>query len=156
LATHLKEGDHAPDATLVGDAGKQVKLSDHIGKKNLILYFYPRDNTPGCTKQACSLRDASASIEAAGAEIIGVSADSPERHEQFAQKYELPFTLLSDTGGSARKAYGVAPVFGIIPKRVTFVIDRQGIIRSIFDSMFNVEEHVAIALKRVETLKTLG
>src|SRR5258708_36209631 len=110
-----------------------------MGKKAILLYFYPADNTGGCTAEACSFRDRYEVVKEAGAEVIGVSSDRAETHQQFSTRYHLPFILLSDQGGSIRKLYG-ANTLGVIPGRVTYVIDKQGIVRHVFSAMFAPEK----------------
>lgn len=127
----LKEGMKAPAFTAKDQSGKTIKLADFAGKKSVVLYFYPKDDTPGCTKEACSLRDGFAPIQAAGAEILGVSADDEASHKSFADKFHLPFSLLADPSKTIIEAYGVKmPVVGFA-KRVTFVIDKQGVVRKV-------------------------
>jgi peroxiredoxin Q/BCP len=118
-----------------------------------VLYFYPKDNTSGCTAEACAFRDSHEVFTDAGAEVIGVSSDSASKHAGFADKYKLPFTLLSDQGGKVRKLYGVPTVLGLIPGRVTYVIDREGTVRQIFNSMTNISGHVNDALEMVKQLQ---
>ena len=130
-----------------------MSLSEFVGKKTVVLYFYPKDETPGCTAEACTFRDNHSAFVAAGAEVIGVSADSPRAHEQFASKNKLPFTLLSDAAGHARALYGIKSTLGIFPGRVTFVIDRRGTIRYVFDSMLRFQAHVTKALEIVKSLE---
>lgn len=133
----LKEGDKAPDFSLPSSSGGMVSLKDLKGK-SVILYFYPKDNTPGCTKEACDFRDLRKKFQAEGAEIYGVSFDSIDSHKKFIAKYKLPFPLLSDSDKSMAKAYGVFKkkilygnsFLGI--ERTTFVIDPQGKIKKIF------------------------
>jgi peroxiredoxin Q/BCP len=111
-----------------------------------VIYFYPKDDTTGCTIEACRFRDDFDSFRVTGAEVIGISDDSSESHHQFASKYGLPFTLLSDKGGTVRKLYGVKKLLGVIPGRVTFVIDRKGIVRHVFSSQSSPARHVEEAL----------
>jgi thioredoxin-dependent peroxiredoxin len=118
----------------------------------VVLYFYPKDETPGCTKEACAFRDSYEVFAEAGAEVIGVSSDSVDKHAAFAGHHELPFTLLSDEGGQVRKSYGVPSTLGILPGRVTYVIDRTGTVRHVFNSMTNIGRHVNDALDVVKTL----
>ena len=121
----------APAFTAKDQAGRTVSLADFAGKQSVVLYFYPKDDTPGCTKEACSLRDGFGALKAAGAVILGVSADDEASHKAFAEKFNLPFSLLADPGRTIIEAYGVKmPVVGFA-KRVTFVIDRQGTIRKV-------------------------
>jgi thioredoxin-dependent peroxiredoxin len=143
----------APNTTFTRADGSTVQLSELIGKKTVVLYFYPKDDTAGCTAEACSFRDSYEDFKAAGAEVIGVSADDAASHEAFKQKNRLPFTLLSDPGGAAAKAMGVKKTFGLIAGRVTFVIDRAGNVVNTFDSMVRVKKHVAEALEIVRTLE---
>ena len=126
----------APDFTREAHNGQQVRLADYRGKSVVVLYFYPMDGTPVCTKQACGFRDAFEEFTKLGAVVIGVSADSLERHRAFAASRALPFLLLSDQDGSLRKAYQVPKTLGILPSRVTYVIDKQGIIRHVFSALF--------------------
>ena len=148
----VKIGDTAPDFTLPSQAGTSVSLSDFRGKKNVVVYFYPKDDTPGCTKEACAFRDQYQVFTDAGAEVIGISGDSQESHKQFTTKYNLPFTLLSDTSNKVRQLYGVPATLWILPGRVTYVIDKEGIIRHIFDSMLNFDAHVAEALNTLKAI----
>lgn len=141
----LKEGDAAPDFTTRDAQGQTIRLSDLRGQK-VALYFYPKDDTPGCTKEACSFRDADSELAKHGIKVLGVSLDSEESHQQFASKYDLPFTLLSDTDHSVSDLYGVygersyagRNYMGV--ERKTFLIDEEGIIKKVFDKV-NVEAH---------------
>ena len=139
-------GDAAPEFDLADASGKRVRLSDFRGRKSVVLYFYPKDDTPGCTKEACSFRDNYQAFTDAGAEVIGVSSDSEASHQKFADKFKLPFTLVADAGGSVRKRYGVPATLGLLPGRVTFVIDRDGIVRHVFNSQLQATKHVDEAL----------
>lgn len=150
MAIHV--GDAAPDFTLPNQKGESVTLSRYQGQKAVVLYFYPKDDTPGCTVESCSFRDSYEDFAAAGAEVIGISSDSPESHRAFANKHNLPFTLVSDAGAAVRKAYGVPTTLGLLPGRVTYVIDQAGIVRHIFNSQFNPKGHVAEAIKILKTL----
>lgn len=143
----VKAGDKAPDFKLPSQEGKVIQLKNFRGKKNIVLYFYPKDNTPGCTAEACSFRDSYEVFKEAGAEVIGVSSDSKESHDQFAARHHLPFILLSDQGGKVRKLYGVSSTFGLIPGRVTYIIDKKGMVKHVFSSQFNATAHVEEALK---------
>jgi thioredoxin-dependent peroxiredoxin len=142
----IRAGDPAPDFALPDASGKTVRLGDYRGKKAVVLYFYPKDDTPGCTKEACTFRDQYQDLQDAGAEVIGISSDSAESHAKFAAKYKLPFTLLADRGGSVRKQYGVPATLGLLPGRVTFVIDRNGVVRHVFNSQFQAAKHVEESL----------
>jgi len=145
-------GDLAPDFELVSQAGEKIRLSDHRGQI-VVLYFYPKDETAGCTAQACSLRDSHEDFTDAGAVVIGVSSDSVESHQKFAAHHRLPFTLVSDTGGEVRKRYGIQSVLGLFPGRVTYVIDGDGVIRHMFDSLSRIGGHVKGALAVVRDLQ---
>lgn len=142
----LNPGDPAPDFELPDQDGNPVSLKRLLTESAVVLFFYPKDDTTGCTKEACAFRDAADQFDAKGARIVGVSSDSGESHRRFAAKYNLPFTLLSDRGGRLRKLYGVKSTLGIIPGRVTFAIDRTGIVRGVFDSQSRPERHAAEAL----------
>ncbi len=155
MATETKKvqaGDKAPDFTLPAQDGKMVSLHEFAGKTAVVLYFYPKDNTPGCTNEACSFRDSYEVFKKAGAEVIGVSADSVESHQQFAARNHLQFILLSDKDGAVRKSYGVPSTFGLLPGRVTYVIDQHGIVQHIFSSQFAPEKHIKEALQTLSKL----
>jgi len=153
MARGIQVGDKAPDFTLPSQASEPVRLSDRFGERVVVLYFYPKDETPGCTREACAFRDSHEVFAEAGAEVIGVSSDSVERHAAFAGHHELPFTLLSDHGGEVRKSYGVPATFGMLPGRVTYVIDRTGTVRHVFNSQMNIGRHVEDALAVVKQLQ---
>ena len=145
-------GDKAPDFTLDMQTGENVTLSDFFGKKNVVLYFYPKDETPGCTREACTFRDSYELFTDLGAEVIGVSADTVESHKAFAEHHNLPFTLLSDLDNNVRKLYGATSTLGFIPGRVTFIIDKKGVVRHVFSSQLQPEKHIEEAkevLKRI-------
>ncbi len=153
MARGIGVGDKAPDFTLPSQSGEQVRLYDRLGERVVVLYFYPKDNTSGCTAEACAFRDSHETFTDAGAEVIGVSSDSADKHASFAGQHNLPFTLLSDKGGKTRKSYGVPTVLGVIPGRVTYVIDRTGTVRLVFSSMTNIDQHVKDALDVVKQLQ---
>ncbi len=148
----VKVGDIAPDFTLTAADGSPVSLKNFRGQ-SVVLYFYPKDDTPGCTAESCAFRDQYEVFKTSGAEVIGVSSDSPESHQKFAAKYQLPFTLLTDKGDQVRKLYGATMAFGFIPGRVTYVIDPQGVVQYVFDSMLNFKGHVEETLKHLQTLQ---
>jgi peroxiredoxin Q/BCP len=152
VARGVQVGDKAPDFTLPSQAGEQVRLSDRLGERIVVLYFYPKDETAGCTKEACAFRDSYEVFAEAGAEVIGVSSDSVDKHAAFAGHHELPFTLLSDQGGQVRKSYAVPATLGLLPGRVTYVIDREGTVRHVFSSQMNIGRHVNDALDVVQKL----
>jgi len=145
-------GDKAPDFSLPSQSGETVRLSQFIGQKPVVVYFYPKDDTPGCTVESCSFRDSYESFKDLGAEVIGISSDSPESHQKFATRYNLPFRLLSDPGAKVREAYGVPATLGLLPGRVTYVVDQTGTVRHIFNSQFNPKAHVNEALTILKSL----
>ena len=149
----LRVGDPAPDFTLPSADGEAVSLSGLRGRAEVVLYFYPKDNTPGCSAEACAFRDSFEAFRDAGAEVIGISADSEESHRQFADRLRLPFLLLSDRDGQVRARYGVPKTLGLLPGRVTYVIDRDGIVRHIFSSQFRPARHIAEALGILNALR---
>jgi thioredoxin-dependent peroxiredoxin len=141
----VSEGTSAPDFTLQDQDGTTVSLSALRGTW-VVVYFYPKDDTPGCTAESCSFRDSHEAFTDAGASVIGISSDSVESHRSFADKHHLPFTLLADTGGAVRKQWGVGRTLGVIPGRVTYVIDPAGIVRRRFSSQFSPKKHIDEAL----------
>jgi peroxiredoxin Q/BCP len=149
----VEVGSVAPDFTLPSQSGDMVSLEDFLGHKPVILFFYPKDDTPGCTKQACAFRDNYEEFRKLDAKVIGISSDSVESHESFAARYNLPFTLLSDEGGIVRKLYGVPNTFGLFPGRVTYVIDQEGVVRHVFSSQVEAARHVEEALKTVRSVR---
>ncbi len=142
----VKVLDKAPDFTLPAHEGGTVTLSDVLGKCAVVLFFYPKDDSPGCTVEACSFRDNYDAFTAAGAEVIGVSSDSLASHTKFAGKHRLPMKLLSDERGEVRALYGIKSTLGLIPGRATFIIDTRGVVRHVFNSQLRVERHVREAL----------
>lgn len=145
--TGLGPGARAPEFALDDQNGRRVALADFRGSKNVVVYFYPKDDTPGCTRESCAFRDHYEEFRDAGAEVIGISSDSPRSHAAFAAKHALPFTLLADPGGKVRRAFGVPSALGVLPGRVTYVIDKQGVIRHAFNSQLNPLKHVDEALR---------
>ena len=142
----------APNFSLPSQSGEVVSLRDFLGDRPIVLFFYPKDDTPGCTKQTCAFRDAYKEFGKLDAEVIGISSDSVESHKIFAAKYDLPFTLLSDEGGWVRRLYGVPSTFGLFPGRVTYVIDGEGVVRHVFSSQLSVEKHVETALQALQII----
>ncbi len=140
-------GEKAPDFSLLNQDGEEVSLSDYYEKNNLVLFFYPKDFSPGCTTQACHFRDQYEDFTDLGAEVIGVSGDKVESHKRFLDEYLLPFQLLSDVGGKIRKGYGSTKGFGYLPGRYTFIIDKKGIVRHIFTSETDMKKHIDEALR---------
>jgi peroxiredoxin Q/BCP len=148
----LAVGDRMPDVTLNGAGGAPVKLRELVKERGLVVYFYPKDDTPGCTIESCNFRDQYEDFVTAGADVVGISADGPESHGRFASKYKLPFRLLSDETGAVRAAFGVKSKLGILPGRVTFVFDGEGVVRYVFESQLRVNAHVERALEVVQKL----
>jgi thioredoxin-dependent peroxiredoxin len=140
-------GSKAPGFTLPSQTGEMVSLADFLDRKPVVLYFYPKDDTPGCTREACAFRDDYEEFSKLDAEVVGISSDSVESHRSFARRHRLPFTLLSDEGGKVRKLYGVSNTLGLFPGRVTYVMDEKGVIRHIFSSQLGTRRHVEEALK---------
>ena len=148
----LEPGSPAPGFRLQTSTGEYVSLEDFHGKKNVVVYFYPKDFTRGCTAEACEFRDSYEEFKNLGAEVIGISSDNQKSHEAFASEHKLPFILLSDPDGSARKSYGVKKTFGLVPGRVSFVIDKNGIVRHVFSSQSRATAHVSEALAVLKSL----
>ena len=145
----LQIGDKIPNFSAKDNNGNDFDSDSIIGKKPVVIYFYPKDNTPGCTAQACSFRDQYEDFKDLGAEVIGISSDSIASHEKFIQKYKLPFILISDSDKKIRNLFGVkANLFGLLPGRVTYVADKNGIIQLVFDSMM-ASNHIPKALEIV-------
>jgi len=149
----LQVGDPIPDFRLLDDQGEHVDASELRDGRPSVVYFYPKDDTPGCTLEACSFRDQFEAFTDAGARVMGVSSDAPETHRQFKERHRLPFKLLSDPGGHVARAFGVQKLMGLVPGRVTFVLDGAGHVRHRFSSAFNAARHVKEALEVVVELK---
>ena len=147
----LKVGDPAPEFSLLDQNGDQFSSSDHLGQKAMVIYFYPKDDTPGCTKEACSFRDSFEEFTDRNVLVVGISADSVESHRNFAKKYNLPFTLLADTDNEVRNLFGVkSNLMGLIPGRVTYVVDQKGTVIYMFDSQFKATKHITEALQALD------
>jgi thioredoxin-dependent peroxiredoxin len=142
----VRVGAKAPDFALTSQSGEMLRLKDFFGKP-VVLFFYPKDDTLGCTKEVCAFRDDFEEFGKLDARVIGISSDSVESHRAFAEKHDLPFSLLSDEGSKVRKLYGVPNTLGLFPGRVTYVIDEQGVVRRIFSSQLGVERHVQEAIE---------
>jgi thioredoxin-dependent peroxiredoxin len=151
--TALRVGDPAPDFTLPDQQGRPVHLAEYLGKGPIVVYFYPKDNSTGCTAEACAFRDSYTVFAEAGAEVMGISSDSIESHRRFAEERHLPFLLLCDDHSRVRRLYKVSPTLGFIPGRVTYVLDQAGIIRHIFSSQINATQHVKEALATISALR---
>ena len=150
----IKIGDQCPNFELLNQFGEKVAINNFIGKQNLVIYFYPKDDTPGCTKQACSFRDTFETFVDQGAMVIGISSDSVTKHSNFAKKYNLQFPLLADEKKHVRKLFGVPTnLLGLIPGRVTYIVDKKGIVQGVFNSQLDVEQHVEEALKVLKGLE---
>lgn len=146
-------GDKAPNFALFSETGEAVELQDYIGSKPVVLFFYPKDNTAICTKEVCHFRDNFEEFQQINnAEIIGISSDTEQSHKQFSEKHNLPFKLLSDPDNDVRKEYGVPKTLGVLPGRVTYVIDRKGIVRHIFSSQLNYKAHVEEAISALRII----
>ncbi|KAG4932270.1 hypothetical protein JHK87_046272 [Glycine soja] len=138
--------------TIFAKNGKNVSLSNFKGKP-VIVYFYPADETPGCTKQACAFRDSYEKFKKAGAVVVGISGDDAASHKAFASKYRLPFTLLSDEGNKVRKEWGVpGDFFGSLPGRETYVLDKNGVVQLVYNNQFQPEKHIDETLKILQSL----
>ena len=149
----LKTGDKIPQFSLVDQNGKNFNINSLLTKKAIVIYFYPKDETAGCTKQACAFRDHYQDFKDAGAEVIGISSDSEDSHGSFADHHKLPFILLSDKDGFLRKEFGVpGDLLGLIPGRVTYIVDKQGTVRYIFNSQIRIEKHITEALRILKAL----
>ena len=148
----VKVGSVAPNFTLPSQSGEMVSLEDFLGHKPVVLFFYPKDDSPGCTKQVCAFRDDYEEFGRLDAEVIGISSDSVESHRSLTAKHHLPYTLVSDKGGKVRKLYGVPNTLGLFPGRVTYVIDRKGVVRHIFSSQVGIDRHVEDALEALESI----
>ena len=148
----VRVGEIAPDFTLPDQSGKPVRLRELLGRGTVVLYFYPKDQTPGCKLEARAFRDSHDRFTAAGADVVGVSSDSVASHRRFAARERLPFTLLSDRAGAVRALYGVEKTLGILPGRVTYVIDQGGVVRHIYASQLKATQHSREALDAVRAL----
>jgi thioredoxin-dependent peroxiredoxin len=148
----LRVGDRVPALTLSAHDGRVISLNHFPGAQAVVLFFYPADNTPICTAEACAFRDAYQDFVEAGAVVIGISGDTQTTHRGFAQAQNLPYALVSDADGSLRRAFGVPKRLGVLAGRVTYVIDRQGIVRHVFKSQFFGRKHMQEALRVVRNL----
>ena len=149
----LKPGEPAPEFELADQDGRPVRLSDHRGK-NVIIFFYPRDDTPVCTRESCLFRDEYARFQDADAEVLGISADDTASHARFANKHQLPYRVLSDKGRAVARAFGVPQRLGFLPARMTFTLDHEGIVRHVTHSDTSADKHVNEALQALEKLSS--
>ena len=148
----IQIGDKAPEFELISQLGLKTRLFDLVGTENIVLFFYPKDDSPGCTKEACAFRDSYDAFQEYGAKVIGISSDNEDSHKKFTEKHSLPYTLLSDVGGKVRKLYGVPKTMGILPGRVTYIIDKQGVVKHIFNSQLNFNRHIEEALNILKSI----
>lgn len=149
----LKEGTAAPDFEAELENGDAFKLADYRGRKNVVLYFYPKDFTPGCTREACTFRDNYGEVEQYDAVIVGVSADSAESHQEFRQKHELPFPLIPDPDKRVIKLYDADGLFGLMTARATYVIDKAGVVRAALRHDFAVSRHLPEVLDALRAIE---
>jgi len=147
----IEIGDQVPNFSLKDQNNKTFNIADNIGKP-MVVYFYPKDDTPGCTKQACKFRDEFEKFTDLGTLVIGVSADNIESHKKFEEKYNLPFILLADTENEVRSLFGVPKNLFLIPGRVTYVIDKRGVIQYIFNSQLGIEKHIGNSLQKLKEI----
>jgi peroxiredoxin Q/BCP len=152
VAPALAPGDTAPLIALPDQDGTE-RRSDRLEGRALVLFFYPKDDTPGCTMEACAFRDSYTDLQALGAEVWGVSGDDAASHRRFANRHRLPFPLLVDGGNRLRKAFGVPGVLGLLPGRVTYVIDGSGVIRHVFNNLLDGPAHRREALHALRSLQ---
>ncbi len=149
----LVVGDKAPDFVLPDQSGRPIHFADLLGRGAVVPFFYPKDYSAGCTAEVCGFRDRYEAFKEAGATVIGISVDSTESHKSFVQRHRLPFILLSDTDLAVHEQYGVERTLGIFRSRVTYVIDRRGMVRHIFSSQLNIDKHIKDALTVIRSLQ---
>lgn len=151
----LEIGEKVPQFIVKDDQGNDFDSTTIIGKKPVVIYFYPKNFTPGCTKEACDFRDSYTDFKDLGVEVIGISSDSVKSHTRFKNKYRLPFIFLSDSNGKIRKLFGVkSELFGLLPGRETYVIDKKGIIQLKFNSL-NASKHLGKAMAKIKELAVI-
>ena len=148
----IEQGDKIPEFEIPDQTGETFRSESLKGKK-CVIFFYPKDETPGCTKEACAFRDAYEDFQKADAEVIGISSDGIKTHQSFISNHNLPFTLLSDEDKSVRKMFGVpSNLLGLIPGRVTYVVNSEGIVEYIFNSQLNTQGHIDKALEGIKKI----
>ncbi len=152
----LKEGTQAPDFEGEADDGSTFRLTDHRGKKNVVLYFYPKDFTPGCTREACNFRDESETMEKHNAIVVGVSSDTTESHSSFKEQHKLMFPLIADPDKRIRRTYEAQGLLGLIPARVTYIIDKQGVIRKSFRHDLSIGKHLSDTLAALDAVESVN
>ncbi len=146
-------GDSCPHFSLQNQDGQTINIQDYFGNKNVVIYFYPKDNTAGCTKEACSFRDAMQDLNNLDCEVVGISADNVASHKAFANQFRLTFNLLSDVGNSVRKSFKVpANLFGLIPGRVTYIVNKEGKVIHIINSQMNPDKHIKETIEIISSL----
>jgi peroxiredoxin Q/BCP len=150
----LAPGDPLPNPELLSSQGKSIHLHDCFGDTALVIYFYPKDHTFGCTIESCDFRDQYQAFLAQGAHVVGISRDDIDSHRSFVAKHHLPFPLLSDSQGIAHQLFGVKKVLGVLPARVTFVALRPGVIRHVYQSELAFRAHATDALSALDRLKS--
>ena len=147
----IQIGDKCPNFSLPNQTGEKITISDYLGKQKLVLFFYPKDDTPGCTKEACEFRDRYSEFLELGCVVFGISSDSESSHIGFIQKHSLPYSLLADKDKTVRKLFGVpGNLFGLIPGRVTYIIDENGIVIGIFNSQLDPIGHIDAAINLLQ------
>ena len=155
MSNIIQIGDNCPVFSLPDSEGTEIQISELLGKKILVLFFYPKDDTPGCTKEACAFRDAYTDFLDLGCEVFGISSDNGQSHQEFQQKHKLPYPLLSDTQKKVRQQFGVPQsLFGLIPGRVTYIVGLDEKVAGIFNSQTNPVGHINEALRVVRSLLT--
>ena len=152
----LNEGTQAPDFEGEADDGSTFRLADYRGRKNVVLYFYPKDFTPGCTREACNFRDESEALEKYDAIVVGISSDTTESHSSFKEQHKLPFPLIADPDKRIIKTYEALGLLGFITARVTYVINKQGVIRKGFRHDLSIGKHLSDTLAALETVKSVN
>ena len=148
----LKIGDKAPELSLQSSTGEKVALSQFLGTKNVVIFFYPMDESPVCSREAEAFKEKYEAFKKLDAEVIGISSQSAESHKAFATHHRLPFILLSDAEGAVRKLYGISSTLGVVPGRVTFVIDKEGVIKYVFSSQLQPGRHAEEALRALQRI----
>jgi peroxiredoxin Q/BCP len=152
MASSLRPGDRAPSFDLPAQDGQRVTLAELTAKGPVVVFFYPKDETPGCTAEACGFRDRYDVFQEAGASVVGISSDSAASHRRFAERHGFPFVLLADDGGRVRAQFGVPKTLGLFDGRSTYVIDREGVVQHVFHSQLQATKHVDEALEAVRSL----
>ena len=146
----IQVGDNCPLFSLPNQTGKIIAIKDYLGKSNVVLFFYTKDDTPGCTKEACEFRDRYADFVSEGCAVFGISSDSVDNHVGFIQKHALPYDLLSDSKKEVRQLFGVpSNLFGLIPGRVTYILNEEGMVIGVFNSQLDPVGHIDSALKLI-------